>query len=285
MKRVEALKWGQESLTGLQHSNPSQEATWLLDKSLGQVHETLNVSCTCPKDLSGEEWFRYRELVQKRVEGTPLAYLMRDVEFMGIVFKVDDRCLIPREETEILVRETLKLCKKIECPQILEIGTGSGALSVALAKNCASASILATDISKQALSIALENARLQKVESRIRFINGSLFEPISQSRNLFDIILSNPPYIKTGEIQNLQSEIQMEPKIALDGGENGLAIIQPLVENSRFYLKKQGHLLLEIGEDQAWEVQKIMENSGFINLEVIKDNAEKNRVIKGECIG
>jgi release factor glutamine methyltransferase len=201
-------------------------------------------------------------------------------DFMGFEFKINDDVLIPRPETEILAETVLKNASNLEAHGkrygILEIGTGSGCIAVSLAKALPQARITATDISAAALRVAKENAKLHAVDKKINFIQCDLFP----ARGRHKLIVSNPPYIPTEDIKKLQPEIQYEPSLALDGGNEGLGLIRRIIKQAPSYLEKQGLLILEIGFDQHERVLNILEQSQNFKLkEAVMDYNNIIRVI------
>ena len=221
-----------------------------------------------------------RVLVNKRLQGKPLQYLIGSEEFMGLNFIVTENVLIPRQDTEILVEEIISRFKKESNLQILEIGTGSGAISVSLAKFLKQSKIISLDISKEALNIAKLNAKRNQVADQITFLESNLFESLTANES-FDIIVSNPPYIPSKDILELQKEVKdYEPMLALDGGEDGLDYYREITARSVDYLKKGGLLAYEIGYDQGIDVLKILEND-FHHIEIIKDLQKHDRVVLG----
>ena len=231
------------------------------------------------KEMSRDEENKLQESIQKIKDGIPLQYITHNQEFMGINFEVNQNVLIPQPDNEILVENTIGLVlgnKSLEnqedskkTMQILDLCTGSGAIAVSLKKYLPTAKIFASDISEKALEVAKKNAKNNNVE--IEFIKSDMFENIHEK---FDIIVSNPPYIKSEEIEKLSKEVQNEPKLALDGGKDGLKFYKIISREIKNYLKENGTLLMEIGYDEANEVMKLFENSTCI-----KDYANNDRVI------
>lgn len=228
------------------------------------------------------------EIIDKRVAGVPVPYITGRKEFMGISFKVNENVLIPRPDTEILVEETIELAndmqKGLASLEILDLCCGSGAIAVSLAYYLNKAKLTASDISAHALIIAKDNARDYKLTNKIKFVHGDLFEPFKSKgfwKVQFDIIVSNPPYIKSLEIQMLQREIlQNEPLLALDGGESGLDFYAKIIEKAPGFLKKNGYLILEIGYDQKDAVFALLKATGkFKEYKVEKDLAGHERVV------
>jgi release factor glutamine methyltransferase len=239
-----------------------------------------------------EERKKLERLVERRISGEPLQYLLGHQEFWSIDLKVDSRVLIPRPETELLVEHALLLLGETFCqgtPSILEIGTGSGAISIALVRERRDLAIVATDISREALLLARENAFLAEVLSQIQFIQGDLFAPFrrSEERRPFDLILSNPPYINRSEIRGLAREVKdFEPILALDGGEDGLDFYRKILSSAPSYLKKGGWLLMEVGQGQGEKVSEMILRDGYFDgPELVKDFSGIERVVKAQRRG
>ena len=223
----------------------------------------------------------FRELVQRRVKGSPVAHLVGRKEFFSLEFEVGPAVLVPRADSEWLVTECLTLAKPMSAPRILDVGTGSGCLAIALAQQHKTAVVTAIDISPDALAVARRNAARHKLEDRVRFLEGDLFGPIPTGER-FDFILSNPPYIPTGVIPTLAAEVRdHEPRIALDGGSDGFAVIDRLLLESPTYLEPGGHLLIEIGYDQEVSGRERFERAGGWELgKTIHDGEGRPRVLR-----
>ncbi len=210
--------------------------------------------------------------LNKIIEGVPIQYITKKQEFMRLDFFVDENVLIPQPDTEILVEEVLKISKLYNKKiNILDLCTGSGAIAVSLAKYIKDVNIIATDISKNAIEIAEKNAIKNNVENKIKFVVSDMFKNIE---NKFDIIVSNPPYIETKEIEKLSKEVKNEPIIALDGGNDGIKYYKIIADNYNKFLNIGGYLLLEIGYNQGESVSKLFKNS-----EIKKDLSGNDRVI------
>lgn len=210
--------------------------------------------------------------LNKIIEGVPIQYITKKQEFMGLDFFVDENVLIPQPDTEILVEEVLKISKLFNKKiNILDLCTGSGAIAVSLSKYIKDVNIIATDISKNAIEIAEKNAIKNNVENKIKFVVSDMFKNIE---NKFDIIVSNPPYIETKEIEKLSKEVKNEPIIALDGGNDGIKYYKIIADNYNKFLNIGGYLLLEMGYNQGESVSKLFKNS-----EIKKDLSGNNRVI------
>jgi release factor glutamine methyltransferase len=211
-----------------------------------------------------------------------LAYITGQKEFWSLDFLVTADVLIPRPETELLVQTALERSGAMSRPvKILDIGTGSGAIAVSLATELRDAQITAVDVSSAALQVARANAERHGVAAQIRFAHGDLFAPLAGERERFDVIVSNPPYIRSGDLAGLAPEIhQWEPVGALDGGADGLAVYRRIINECGDYLACEGYLLLETGADSAAEIgQMIAETGGFEAIAVLPDYAGRDRVI------
>lgn len=238
-----------------------------IDRNFYYLHEE--------DELTAEQQSEYESTVHKRAEHVPLQYIIGEQEFMGLKFKVNSNVLIPRQDTETLVEEALRVAKP--GMRVLDLCTGSGCIIISLAKNVADISCTGSDISKQALLVAKENAKANEVE--VEWERSDLFENISGT---FDLIVSNPPYIPTGEILGLMPEVRdFEPVDALDGKEDGLYFYRIITEKSPEYLTSDGYLYFEIGYDQGEAVSAMMRQCGYTQVEVIKDLAGNDRVVKG----
>jgi release factor glutamine methyltransferase len=222
---------------------------------------------------------RFRELVRQRIEGCPVAYLVGRKEFFSLELEVNRSVLIPRPDTECVVVECLRLAKDVAAPAILDIGTGSGCLAVAVAKHLKTAHVTAVDISPEALDVASRNAVKHGVAERIRFAQGDLFASIDGER--FDFILSNPPYIPHDDIAKLQPGVRdYEPHSALDGGTDGFAVFDRLIAEAPAHLKPGGYLLIEIGSPQEKPArERIGRHEGFELEKTVYDGSGHPRVL------
>lgn len=221
----------------------------------------------------------YLEAIEKIANGKPIQYITNQQEFMKLNFYVDENVLIPQPDTEILVEEVLKFTTTMNTQiKILDLCTGSGAIGISLAKYIPNSKVWVSDISNKAIQIAKLNAERNLVHRRMNFIESDMFKKIEE--NQFDIIVSNPPYIKTKVIKTLPDQVREEPHIALDGGRDGLEFYKIIANEASNYLKKDGKMFLEIGFDQKDEVIEILKNTGkYDNIECIKDLAGNDRVI------
>ena len=225
------------------------------------------------EEPAGEkECAEYRELLALRRTRMPLEYIIHETEFMGLPFSVDERVLIPRQDTEILAEELLKVC---EGRDVLDLCTGSGCIGISLAVLGSCRSVVLSDISTGALEAAGRNA--ERNGAVVSLVHSDLFENI---RGRFDIIVSNPPYIPSGQIEFLMPEVRdYEPRTALDGEEDGLAFYRRIIKESRDFLRENGVLALEIGSDQGQAVSSLMERAGFCGIEIKKDLAGLDRIV------
>ena len=229
-------------------------------------------------NLTSNKEKMYFELIKKLRRGIPIEYITHQREFMKMNFFVDENVLIPRGDTEVLVEEVIKIAKKINAKKILDLCTGSGIIGISLAKYVDNCEVTATDISKEAINIAKKNAIINKVENKVTFIESDLFSNISNSK--YDIIVSNPPYIKRDVIKMLDRQVQKEPVIALDGGYDGLDFYRRILEQAYEYLKYNGYLCLEIGYDQKNDVLDLVKQSkNYTDAHSLKDLYDNDRVV------
>jgi len=234
--------------------------------------------------LLPEQVRRYKEFLLRRRRREPIAYILGRQEFWSLDFHVTPDVLIPRPETERLVEIALELAREFFKAQpltILDISTGSGAIAVSLAKELPASMIWATDISGAALKIAGGNARRSGVADRIHFLHGDLFAPVDEAAGRFDLIVSNPPYIRSSEIDTLEPEVsRWEPRGALDGGVDGLDFYRRIASQAFSYLAPRGAVALEIGADMGKEVANIFaEVANYADVSVYRDYADRDRVI------
>ncbi|MTI66361.1 MAG: peptide chain release factor N(5)-glutamine methyltransferase [Firmicutes bacterium] len=226
---------------------------------------------------------KFNELLNLRKEGYPLQYILKKQEFMGLDFFVDEGVLVPRPDTENLVERVIDLSKDLKGKiNIIDIGTGSGAISLSLAKFIKESFVYSIDINKRAIEVARKNALNFDLEN-VKFLNGDLFNPLDDNlKGNIDIIVSNPPYIPTSDIKTLQREVsKYEPKEALDGGLDGLNFYKEITKEANKWLKKNGVLAYEIGYNQGREVINILKSEGFIKVRCFKDLSKNDRVVIG----
>ncbi|MBN1879162.1 peptide chain release factor N(5)-glutamine methyltransferase [bacterium] len=234
------------------------------------------------KPLSETERLLYKTLIKRRAAREPVAYILGEKEFWRRTFKVDNRVLIPRPETEMLIETALNITKDSSEVMIADLGTGSGCIAVTLAAELPDSRIYATDISIEAIALANENARDLNVDEQIIFCSGSWFNALQSAAKpgSFDMIVSNPPYIATGLLNGLQPEIsRFEPSLALDGGREGLDPYIVIVSGAKQWMKKGGYLILEIGCAQGDRISRYLSDASFDSIDIIKDLTGSDRII------
>lgn len=234
------------------------------------------------RPLLKEELTSFRELIVRRAGGEPTQYLVGEREFYGRPFAVDARVLIPRGETELLVEAVLRDLPKDAPSRVLDVCTGSGCIAITVAAERPQASVWATDLLPGPLEVATANAIRHRVDARVTFFQGDLLAAIPSDAH-FDLIVSNPPYVKTDVIATLDAEVRREPIEALDGGPDGLVLIRRLVENAFLRLKPSGLLALEIGDEQGAQTQALLEATGFEEVKIEKDFARQDRLAFGRA--
>ena len=228
--------------------------------------------------LTQEQKEKYFRAIEKLSKGFPLQHITHQQEFMKMNFYVNENVLIPRPDTEILVEEVIKIAKKINAKKILDLCTGSGAIAVSLAKYIENSQVTATDISEEALVIAERNAKNNKVDKQIAFLSSNLFYEIPKEK--YDMIVSNPPYIKREIVKTLAKQVQNEPLMALDGGWDGLDFYRKIIHQADDFLKYGGYLCLEIGYDQKEEVMDLIKKEEkYTNPYCKKDLYGNDRVV------
>jgi release factor glutamine methyltransferase len=234
------------------------------------------------EELAPEEGRKqFRELIRKRLEGCPVAYLVGRKEFFALEFEVNPAVLIPRPDTECLVDDCLRLLRDRTGPRVLDVGTGSGCLAVAVAWKHKTAQVTAIDINPEALAVASRNASKHGVGDRIRFLEGDLYGPLPAEER-FDLILSNPPYIRRADLATLPASVRdYEPRLALDGGADGFAVFDRLLAGAGDHLTPCGSLMVEIGSDQETEARRrVQARPGFELAPTIKDSEGRSRVLR-----
>lgn len=279
MTYEEARKEAEQILKGAEVPDAALDAWYLLEYAIRKIE----------KKETGRTWYLmnrkesilpgtllyYQELVSRRKQRIPLQHLTGEQEFYGYPFYVNEHVLIPRQDTEVLVEEALK--RKREGMKVLDLCTGSGCIGISIQSFCSNTQVTAADISEDALKVAQKNAKENQVP--VKFVHSDLFKEISGS---YDMIVSNPPYIPSKVIETLMPEVRdHEPIKALDGKEDGLYFYRRITEESVAYLKPGGYLLYEIGHDQGEAVSSYMRENGFDEIEVIRDLAGLDRVVRG----
>lgn len=270
----QAITKGMIMLKSNNVESPKLKARLLLQYVLDKPRQYIIVYDN--KEIDKQQQWQYFVNIEKLTKGIPLQHITHRQEFMKMDFFVDENVLIPRPDTEILVEEVIKIAQKYNSPRILDLCTGSGAIAISLKKFVPNADITAVDISEKALEIAQKNA--EKLEAKIDFVKSNLFDKLDNKK--FDIIVSNPPYIRKDEIKKLSEEVQKEPKIALDGGEDGLDFYRIIAEQAINYLKTGSFLCFEIGYNQKNDVIKIIEDEqNYKNTYCKKDLYGNDRII------
>ncbi len=261
--------------------NPRLDAEVLLRQVIGMDKAQLYLRMD--EKIEAEAERRFWKLLEQRARREPLAYITGQKEFWSLDFSVTPDVLIPRPETEVLMEVALGRVRQRRKSQvkIADLGTGSGIIAICLAKELPEAQISAVDISSAALRVARANAERHGVAERIRFLNGDLFAPLAGERECFDLIVANPPYVRSGDLAALEPEIrEWEPIAALDGGKDGLDFFRRIASECRDYLTATGEVMLEIADGTGEAVAEIFANvGGFEAVEIWRDYAGKDRVI------
>ena len=283
---LKILKWTTSYFKSHDIDSPRATAEILLAHALKKNRIDLYVRYDQP--LSGKELFVYKSLIKRRVDREPVAYIVGEREFWSLDFTVTQDVMIPRPETECLVEAVLSILptesvdgKDKQSKRILELGTGSGAVIIALACHRRHHFFIATDRSLKAVTLAKQNAKRHNLDEKVRFFIGDWFAPIDRARHRFDIILSNPPYIRTNAISGLQPEIhQYEPIAALNGDTDGLACYRNIIDSAHCHLNADGVLVLEIGHDQREDIRQIAADSDrYEGFSCAKDYSGYDRVV------
>ena len=273
------LDWSIGYLTEHGSDSPRLDAEILLAHSCGC--ERIQLYTNYNKPLSPDQRGRMRDLIQRRAKAEPVAYLVGFREFFSLDFNVNASVLIPRPDTETLVRTALDQLKGRDNPSVLDIGTGSGCIAVAIAVNYQSANVTAVDISTDALAVATKNVDKHSMTDRIRLLQSDVFSNVPAEK--FDVIVSNPPYIRTDEMAGLDADVRNhEPVGALVGGADGLDIVRRIISEAPNYLTDNGYLLLEIDGQQAEPVADLLRQQSYKNVDIEKDLSGIPRVVYGQ---
>ena len=276
MNLREVLKQGIEKLKENNIEDASLKAKMLLSEILEMKKEYLIVHEE--EILDEPDINTFFEKIDRLVNNEPIQYILNRQDFMGLNLYVDSNVLIPQPDTEILVEEVIALASEKENLKILDMCTGSGAIAISLAKYIKNSNVYATDISENALEIAKDNS-LKNITD-ITFIPSDVFENVKE--NEFDFIVSNPPYIETDVIKTLSKEVQNEPHIALDGGEDGLYFYRKISKEAFDFLKQDGYLAFEIGYNQREAVENLLRENGYKNIYSKKDLGGNDRIVIGQ---
>ena len=274
MNALELINFGTYKLRSKKIETCRLDSEILLSKILNKKREEILINLD--REILETECFMYKKLIQRRQLNEPIAYILEEKEFWSKKFYINKGTLIPRPETELLVEKILEMYKEKKI-SILDIGTGSGCIIISLLSNLTNSNGLGIDISKNAILTAKKNALKYKLTQRVKFLNKSLNNIFCKK---FDLIVSNPPYIVSKDIKNLSDDIKRyEPRIALDGGNDGLDLIKKVIYKSKNILKINGLLALEIGNEQIKKVSKILIDNNFRVKHVIKDYKNNVRCV------
>jgi release factor glutamine methyltransferase len=255
--------------------NPQLDAEILLSKSINKDRKYLMLNLK--KEIKKNNLNNFNRLIERRKKGEPVAYIINKKEFWKSEFYIDKDVLIPRPDTELIVEQVLKICSQNEYLRILDIGVGSGCILLSILKDKKSFLGTGIDISKKSINISKFNAKMLNVDNRAKFYNSDV-----DNFNIgkYDIIVSNPPYIKNLSLKYLEKNvINFEPRLALNGGLDGISNIRKVINKASILIKKKGKLVLEIGYDQKNKVSRILEENGFFINNVVKDYGKKDRCI------
>ena len=278
----QALQEGAALLSQMGIESARLDAELLLGKALGCLREKLYLDYEMVLGISVKDL--YYSLLERRARREPLCYIIGRREFWSLDLYITPEVLVPRPETELLVEVTLALAKELNKNhpiKILDLGTGSGAIAVSLAKELSDVEIWATDLSARALEVARTNVLRHGVEEKIHFLQGDAFGPVRGQLKFFDLVVSNPPYVRRREFKNLPPEVRdWEPKLALDGGADGLDFYRRIMEETHLCLADGGFLALEIGADMGAEVCRLITSGGcYSAVSVRQDYAGRDRVV------
>jgi len=273
------LRWAADDFRKRNPASPRLDAELLLAEALGT--DRIRLVIEADRGLTDAELGRFRELIRRRRSGEPVAYILGRREFYGLGFTVDRRGLVPRPDTETLVEVALERTRaRSMFGRALDLCTGTGCVAIAFAKARPTWRVTASDVSAEAAELAWENARRLGVAFTVGVHQGDLFEPHGEQR--FELVVANPPYIPTGDIAGLEPDIrEFEPRLALDGGADGLDLVRAIVAGAPARLEPGGVLALEIQYDQAARTRELFEAAGFADLAVRRDCGGRERVVSG----
>ena len=275
MNYIEVLNKSQKELKKYSVKNPILDSELLLSKVLKLSREDLLINLH--KKITEEEKKNFFKYVNRRKKKEPIAYIVGHKEFWKNNFEVNNNVLIPRPDTEILVQETINQIDSTSSYRILDVGTGSGCVLLSILKERKKCYGIGIDISKEAIDIAKSNAKIQHLENRCKFYKADI-DNISSSK--YDLITSNPPYIETGKIRFLEDDVRcFEPRLALDGGPDGISIINILIKKSSVLLKKNGKMIMEIENKLLSKIKKLLKKNNFYLDKISKDLSNRNRCI------
>jgi release factor glutamine methyltransferase len=276
--RLEAIEEATAVLEGAGVEHPRQDAEWLLASVLGV--ERFGVYLDPARELSRAEGLHYRSLVARRAGRAPLQHLLGFEEFHGVRLAVSPDALIPRPETEGLVRWVTEILRGEPTPVIVDVGTGTGAIACSLAHGLPALRVLAVDRSWSALAVAAKNVRALGLSGRVTLLAGDLLEPFRPCG--LDLVVANLPYVPSRVVPSLPPEVSsFEPRLALDGGADGMALLRRLIVSAPAVLRSGGSLVMEIGEEQAGPLASLLAAEGFTGIESRRDLAGRERYIAG----
>ncbi len=272
----ELLRAGTERLQRVVRDNPGLAAEYILRHLLGL--EKIDLYLEPGREVSAGAEADFWALINRKIKREPLQYVLGETEWLGLKFKCDRRALVPRPETEILTEKAIELLREMAAPLVADIGTGSGNIAIALAQNLPQTKVIATDASEVVLSLAAENVELHGLQERITLRRGNLFAAFAPDER-FDLIISNPPYIRVSEYSGLMPEVKdFEPPQALIASEDGLSIIRTIIEEAPKHLKKSGWLIIEFGIDHAEPIKAIAaQTQRYSEPEIIIDYNQQPR--------
>lgn len=275
MNYQELLVDASKQLKSYKFNSAKLDAELILSKTLGLSREKILLNLNEKINDKVLESFNY--YLKLRKQNKPIAHILGFKDFWKYKFKVDKNVLIPRPETELIIEQALKILPKLSNKNILDIGTGSGCIIISIIKERENCKATAIDKSLKALKVAKLNAEMHQVQKKIKFLNIDVDKYFA---NKYDLIVSNPPYIKNSEILSLDKDVKLnEPKLALSGGKSGLNKVFKVIKKSQKLLKKNGKLILEIGDKQSKEVKKYLIKNNFNQIKIFKDLSGKNRSV------
>ena len=274
---LKLLRWTTDFFKQKGIDSPRLDAELLLAHVLDV--DRIHLYTQYDRPLIDEELSAFRALVKRRSRREPCAYILGNREFWSLELAVDPRVLIPRPDTEVLVETVLKLLDTDSAGHLVDIGTGSGAIAIAVASERPLLQVAATDTSEDALDLARKNASTHQLEERISFFEGDLLDALPDTWRPLDFVVSNPPYVEERDRDDIQPEVRdFEPANALFAGEDGLDVIRRLIPQARLSLRPGGYLLFEIGHRQAEAVRDLLATQDFEDIEVITDYGDRDRV-------